>query len=450
MTHRSFHVAQPSLCEPGDASTTYPWPIEPFHEQHPIRGYFGDPRTVFRSSTDPQLGAFSFHNGIDIVAPVDTPVYPVVSGVVTEVRVDEVVVMSDDGHRIFQYWHISPVVDVNDTVDAERTLLGRVTAPYDHVHLTEIDDSVVQNPLQPGHLTPYEDTTTPVVDGLYLHDPSGVELRPDALTGTVGLIVRALDTPAMPVPAPWDGLPVSPARVGFELTTPDGRQVLPEQTPIDFVHTEPSNRTFWDVYAAGTFQNFPAVGKHLLRGTAGEYLYDLTPDLLDTAALRPGRYVVTVTAEDTCGNTGTLSEPIRILPQTHLAARAPAEALDEPQPPRLDAWPRSTRRAWTVVLDSVGIRQGFRAAREAARMASDAGLDQVGVLGTARLANLRPGAYVVFAGVYDTRDDAEIGLSQATGLYPHAYVRELVQRIKRFAGPAVPRTDPARRTPQAR
>jgi hypothetical protein len=430
--HRSYRLARPSLCEESDASTAYPWPIAPFHEQHPIRGYFGDPRTVFRGSTDPERGAFSFHNGVDIVAPVDTPVYPVVTGVVTEVRVDEVVVLSEGGHRIFQYWHISPLVSVNDTVEAERTVLGVVDAPFDHVHLTEIDRSVVQNPLQPGHLTPYRDATVPIVDGLYLRDPSGTELRPDAVTGSIELIARALDTPAIPVPEPWTGLPVSPALLGFELTTPDGRQVLPEQTPVDFEHTEPPNGTFWDVYTPGTFQNFPAVGKHLLQGVPGEYLYDLTPSLLDTAELRPGRYLVTVTAADTCGNTGTLSEPIRVLPQTRDADhRAASRSLDEPQPPRVDAWPSGAPRAWTVVIALLGIHQGPHTAREVARMASDAGVSDVGVLDSSQLANLRPGSYVVFAGEYGTSDEAQDALVRATGLYPHAYVRELVAKPAR-------------------
>jgi hypothetical protein len=426
--HRSYSIARPSLCDLRDAPTAYPWPIEPFHEQHPIRGYFGDPRTVFREATDPVLGSFSFHNGVDISAPDGTPVYPVLTGIVTKVTGHEVVVLSDDGQRIFQYWHISPVVDMNDQVTAQRTVLGLVTAPFRHVHLTEIDDNIVQNPLQPGHLTPYADATPPGVGGLYLRSQGGAELEPDAVTGSIQLIARALDMPAIPVPEPWTGLPVSPAVVGFELTTPAGREVLPEQTPVDFRHTEPQNRSFWDIYAAGTFQNFPAVGKHLYRGAAGEYLYDLTPGLLDTATLRPGPYVVKVTAEDTCGNTGTFSETIHVLPQSDRDARIAARSLDGPQPPRLTRWPGGIHPVWTVVIASLGVRQGLAAATEVARMASDAGVDQVGVLASSRIANLRPGSFVVFTGAYPTREDAAAALTGVTDLYPRARVRELVAR----------------------
>ena len=158
---------------------------------------------------------------------------------------DEVVVAADDRRRVFQYWHIAPDVAVGDRVEAQRTELGRVQAPAMHVHLTEILDGVVQNPLQPHHLTPYSDSTVPAVGGLYLLGASGRELSPTAVSGTIDLVASAHDLPAMPVPAPWNDLPVSPAWIAFEVTTPDGREVLPEQATADFAVTEPPNREFF-------------------------------------------------------------------------------------------------------------------------------------------------------------------------------------------------------------
>jgi hypothetical protein len=439
-------VLRPSLCDGSPSSspypwpTQYPWPIEPFHEQHAVRGYFGDPRTVFRDPTDPQLGAFSFHNGVDIVAAVGTPVYPVVSGIVAEVRVDEVVVASEDGRRSFQYWHIAPEVAVGQRVEAGRDVLGDVTAPARHVHLTEITDGVVQNPLQPHHLTPYRDDTAPTVDDLSLRLADGRELRPDDVSGTIELVARAQDMPALPVPEPWTDLPVTPAIVGFELTTPAGREVLPRQTPADFARTEPGNRAFFDVYAPGTFQNDPAIGKHLFRGVAGEYLYELTPNGLDTAALRPGRYVVTVTVTDTCGNTGTLAEPIDVIRQPETAARAhPA------------AWPRHLRRAWTIVIASLGAGEGLDAASEAARLAATAGVKDVGVLVGSRYLGVRHGSFAVFAGVYPTAEDAGEALGHVRDLYPLAFVRELSRRVSPTrAARAARHTGSARRTRRVR
>ena len=444
--HRLDRIAHPSRCgevatfSPYPWPTEYPWPIEPFHEQHPIRGYFGDPRTVFRDATDPELGAFSFHTGVDIDAPDGTAVFAVVDGKVTRVLANEAVVASEGGRRIFQYWHIDPSVVVGQSVEAQQTVLGFVQSPANHVHLTEIVDGVVQNPLQPHHLTPYADATAPSVDALYLRTADGTELSPRAVSGPIELVARAQDTPALPVPEPWTGLPVSPALVGFELTTPDGREVLPEQTPVDFTLTVPGNRHFFDVYAPGTFQNVPAVGNHLYRGVAGEYLYELTPHRLDTSSLLPGRYVVTVTAEDTCGNRGTLTEPITVLPR-------PARAAEAEQP-RLAAWPRGIRRAWTVVIGSLGVRQGAAAAREVARMAVAAGFSQVGILRSSAFDGVRSGSLLVVTGFYPSAEAAAQSLARDARLYPRAFVRSLVVRVtRRRVGRAGRRTGPARPAP---
>lgn len=92
--------------------------------------------------------------------------------------VNKVVVESAGGRHILQYSHIAPVVDVGQEVEASKTVLGNVTAPARHVHLTEIVDGRAVNPLQPGHLTPYEDPTAPTVESLSLRSEYGREMRP--------------------------------------------------------------------------------------------------------------------------------------------------------------------------------------------------------------------------------------------------------------------------------
>jgi len=54
------------------AASAYGWPIRPFYQQHPIRGYFNDPRL----SGDEE----GFHVGVDIWAPDATPVYAIEPG----------------------------------------------------------------------------------------------------------------------------------------------------------------------------------------------------------------------------------------------------------------------------------------------------------------------------------------------------------------------------------
>ncbi len=83
------------------------------------------------------------------------------------------------------------------------------------------------------------------------------------------------------------------------------------------------------------------------------------------------------------------------------------------------------------MIASIPVREGLDAAREVARQASDAGIADVGVLNTARTANLRRGSFIVLAGSYRTSDGALDALAHLTGLYPRAYVHGLVRRISR-------------------
>src|SRR3977135_4525787 len=65
------------------AAVAYSWPFRPFNTQHPIRGMFGDPRTVYEDAVLAAFdssGFFSFRQGVDISAPDGTPVCPFVSG----------------------------------------------------------------------------------------------------------------------------------------------------------------------------------------------------------------------------------------------------------------------------------------------------------------------------------------------------------------------------------
>jgi hypothetical protein len=290
-----------------EVQTPYPWPIAPFHEQHPVRGYFGDPRTVIGNGDG---GAYSFHNGIDIAAWTGNHVYPVISGSVVKAGGGRVVVRTDDD-RMFQYIHIVPWVHSGEQVTASRTVLGTVRRGWNHVHLTEIREDCAVNPLMPGHLEPYRDRTKPVVQEILFQDPARRPEPANALRGRVRILAAAYDTPPIPSPFPWNTLPVSPARVSWTLSTVAGR-VLIDKTGADFRFGEPFRRQFCTVYAPGTEQNFAAVGGTFHWGKAGRYLYDLTPSLLGTGRLGPGRYRLTVTASDTAGNSGSRSTLIRV------------------------------------------------------------------------------------------------------------------------------------------
>ena len=64
--------------------------------------------------------------------------------------------------RAFQYWHIEPVARAGQHAVAEQeTLLGFIQPKREHVHLTHLERSRAVNPLAPGHLAPYHDSTRP-------------------------------------------------------------------------------------------------------------------------------------------------------------------------------------------------------------------------------------------------------------------------------------------------
>ena len=295
---------------------TYHYPVRPFLAQHPIRGNFGDPRTLVTegylgSDTPHSAGSFTFHNGVDISAPTGAAVYPVVSGRATIGYADEVIVATGDG-RVFQYFHIKPRIHRGQRVVAYRTVLGRVLPEALHVHLTEIDGFRVHNPVDPGHLEPYTDHTVPEVLGVLFSDSRNHAVDPADVHGTVYLAADAEDQPTLPVPSPWFDFPVTPAVVSWRLTTSTGATVVPSRVVADFRHTLPPNRHFWRVYAAGTYQNFPVFGHVYFFGKPGRYLFNLTPNGLDTKRLPDGNYVLGVQVADVCGNRGLFAERVSV------------------------------------------------------------------------------------------------------------------------------------------
>ena len=124
-------------------SALYAWPLKPFHEAHPVRGYFNDPRISGKSR--------AFHFGIDIAAPNGTPVYAVRAGVVHLQGGRSLSVA--DGDLAFGYWHVIPAVTHHQRV-AQHQLLGHVESPWLHLHFAEHRAGVYCDPLRPGGLTP--------------------------------------------------------------------------------------------------------------------------------------------------------------------------------------------------------------------------------------------------------------------------------------------------------
>ena len=296
----------------GSSGGPYGYPVKPFDRPHPIRGTFGDPRTIF---FDPPTvegllrskGEFTFHTGVDISAPDGTSVYPVVSGTVTTVKATWVGVDAGGGRR-FEYRHLDPSVRVGRHVEANTTVLGTILRGCKHVHLAEFAGGRAVNPLQPGRLTPYTDTTRPTVASIQFGTAgTGGTVMANFVRGGVQIVADAYDTPSLPVPGIWHGMPVTPATVTWRIQNWTGKVVVRERTAVDFRTTEPADSAFWSTYGRGTFQNMSVFGKHYSYLQPGAYLFKLTPTSFDTRSLHDGVYDVVVTATDIRGNSSSLS-----------------------------------------------------------------------------------------------------------------------------------------------
>jgi hypothetical protein len=270
-------------------SMSYGWPLAPFGEQHPIRAFFGDPRIG-------SAGGTSFHFGVDVSAPNGTPVYAVAAGTV-ELDVaggpENVAVLSATATH--GYWHIEPAVTQGQHV-AQGELLGRIAAPWEHVHLAERTppQGPYVNPLREGALAPFAKYGAPTVDSI-VAERDGQTLDPSALAGAIDLIADAHDVTPIPPLTPYTHMPVTPARVQWKLVA-EAEEVMPWRTSADFQTTLPANSLYATVYAPGTTQNHPP--------KPGVYRFQLAR-AFDTAAHPDGSYRLDVEVSDTRGNAST-------------------------------------------------------------------------------------------------------------------------------------------------
>jgi hypothetical protein len=269
---------------------SYSWPLEPFDRVHPVRANFNDPRISGTSK--------AFHFGIDVSAPNGTPVYAVEAGQVYIEDPRAIAVANGSGE--FGYWHVVPVVQHHQQV-GRHELLGHVDAPWLHVHFAERREGSYRNPLRAGALSPWHDDTKPAVTKITF-SRNGTSLPANAVHGAVDVIAEAHDTPPVPVPAPWDGLPVTPAVIRWRVTR--GAEVVrPWHTPVDFTQTLLPQSAFDRIYAPGTRQNHA--------GAPGLYRFYLA-HTWSTSTLPDGAYQLHVEASDLAGNTGALTQSFTI------------------------------------------------------------------------------------------------------------------------------------------
>jgi hypothetical protein len=282
-------AAAVALATAAPAHAGYGWPLKPFHQQHAVRGFFGDPRIA---GHDEAHG--TFHFGVDISAPNGTAVYATIDGVASihPLHADAVIV-SAGGGVAHEYWHVVPAVRPGQRVVAYRTIVGHIEAPWSHVHFSEAAGGVYVNPLRPGALSPYRDATPPTVHGINF-ERNGAPIG-NRLSGVVDLVVEAWDDAPLAVPAPWADRPVTPAFVEWRLVGAHALASAGWHVAADFRGSLP-RVPFSSVYARWTRQNHP-----WKRGGNGRYRFVLAHGW-DTRTVPNGTYRVVVSVRDTAGN----------------------------------------------------------------------------------------------------------------------------------------------------
>jgi hypothetical protein len=267
-------------------SYAYGWPVKPFHQQHPVRGFFGDPRISNHHRSR------QFHFGVDVSAPNGTAVYATITGraYIHPLHATTIAVVADSGVE-FSYWHVVPVVRTGDHAVAYRTVIGHIEAPYGHVHFSERQNDHYLNPLRRGAMGPFGDTTRPGVFS-FTSEIDGRRVAP-ATDADFDLIVEPRDETPLAIPRPWHDLPVMPAVVRWRLLDGTGRTVIGWRTVVDFRTTIPPASEFDRIWAAGTTQN------HVRQ--PGRYRLYLA-HRGELRGLHAGSYVVEIALCDTRGN----------------------------------------------------------------------------------------------------------------------------------------------------
>ena len=268
-------------------SAAYQWPLKQFGSVHRVIGTVGE----YRIGDDriPNTGDDHLHRGVDVDGDVSQAVYPVVDGTVSKSQGDYVWV--EDGSRIIEYRHLTPSVGESQQVTAGITVLGAING-QGHVHLVE--DAGAVNPLRSGGLTPYTDSSSPVVLSIEVvkdGTPGGGSPFPDTLgcpkvQGRADIKVTARD------PQSSGSLKTAPYKIGYEIRNEDGAIVDPALYKIRFDTVDGYSLSL--VYSETESNETTFVYWATNRPNANEYW--------DSETVVDGWYWIYAYAEDIAGN----------------------------------------------------------------------------------------------------------------------------------------------------
>jgi hypothetical protein len=185
-------------------------------------------------------------------------------------------------------------------------------------------------------------------------------------------------------------------------------------------------------------RRFSAVG-HAWERRFGRYPGDWIWASLGLLLVAAGSATAGIVAGRDTGTGGSETvvaiSPVVTAPPAPPAARpqptptpAPTTPTTAPTPvAQLTEWP--ARDGYTVVLASIPARgSGLENARSRVKAARAGGVRDVGLIVSSRFSSLHPGYYVVFAGVFDSLEEAQTATNRLSGRYPNAYARQITRR----------------------
>lgn len=297
-------------------NTTYPWPISPKTLQRAITGTFGEYRSTSENG--------HFHNGTDIPAAANTPVYAVIGGTVavayhdgstgydSYVRITSTI---DGQKKNMTYYHTIPTVSVGQYVQAGQQI-SKIA--IDHVHLIEymFGNTISgrqMNSLRPdGGLTPYTDNWKPHIRYVkFLVDETSDELPASLVGGKVDIVAHIQEVNGTYSSAENNGT----YEVGYKILTEDRDSVVFEPRDEGWryrYYIIPSNSYVNVAY----FRSESSTSKHVYKVTNGrganevERTRVVLNDYWDADELPQGNYTVMVFTRDSRGNTDTMYVPV--------------------------------------------------------------------------------------------------------------------------------------------
>ncbi|MFP5391546.1 MAG: gluconolaconase [Gammaproteobacteria bacterium] len=330
----SAPVAQavtPAVAQATPAS--FPWPVAPQNAWHEVVGIVGECRGSYSGESRDH-----FHNGLDVQAPMGTPVLAVAAEKVSSPVPNWGYGDTSEGLSVeaMTYLHMRVGRDVRDRpLDTERfsfvmgekgkpvrvrvkrgtrfavgDRLGTVNRMF-HVHLVHRVPGGESNPIAlplPG----LADTIAPRIDSIFLAGPDGQRLTRKRANR---VLVAAAGGPLALVVEAWDQMDGNEARrklglykLGYQVLRADGtplpgfeqprvniefNRLPPDQESVKVAYAENSGIT---VYGSARTR-FLYVATNLVRDGRAE------PGSLDPAQLAPGDYLIRVLAADYMGNT---------------------------------------------------------------------------------------------------------------------------------------------------